>query len=250
MKPNIDTYADWYKDKFGHFIYDKNIKSQKDIGNKGTYLGKSTIVETFAKGKWVNTYGLNADGSVVDSFGKQYMDNFGQITITKGHIKIINNYTLSERLDDFQKSWVKKSDAIEKRYYGEKGFYNLGEDLGKASTYVKIGSALIAVGSVALGQPEGLVLAEGVYTFGDGLDNISTGIKIKKDIDKKNVKNVTINVVLSVGNEVVNKKIGKLDGIEKVSEIVTKNSNDFVIDQSKDAFMDDSDNPDSNKIKE
>jgi RHS repeat-associated protein len=259
VDPDGNSPFDWYKDKFGDYIYDKNIKSQMDLGKRGKYLGTKVKVETFSGSThnsetWINSYDLNADGSVVGSFGEVYQNNFGKITITKGGIKIINNYTLQERLEDIEKSWTKASHDIEMKYQGEKGFYRLGDDLGKASTYVKIGSGIIAVGSVITLQPEGLVVAEGVYVFGDGLDNISTGIQISKDINEGGFnKKVIINSTMSIGNEIINNKIGNLEGIEKVSEIVTKVAVDYSIDSSKDGLMNYSESentPDSNKIKE
>jgi RHS repeat-associated protein len=105
VDPDGNSPFDWYKDKFGNYIYDKNIKSQKDLGKRGKYLGPKVMVETFSGSKhnsetWINSYDLNADGSVVGSFaGQVYQDNFGKITITKGGIKIINNFTLEENID-------------------------------------------------------------------------------------------------------------------------------------------------------
>ncbi|OWP73980.1 RHS repeat domain-containing protein, partial [Flavobacterium oreochromis] len=102
IDPNGKGPFDWYKNKYGNYVYDKNVKSQADVGDKGTYKGDVVVLnQQTSKGQWMNTFQLNADGSVVDSFGKNYMDNFGEFTIGSSGVKVINEHTFEEKWEEY-----------------------------------------------------------------------------------------------------------------------------------------------------
>ncbi|POR20289.1 hypothetical protein BWK58_14055 [Flavobacterium columnare] len=102
IDPNGKGPFDWYKNKYGNYVYDKNVKSQADVGDKGTYKGDVLVLnQQTSKGQWMNTFQLNADGSVVDSFGKNYMDNFGEFTIGSSGVKVINEHTFEEKWEEY-----------------------------------------------------------------------------------------------------------------------------------------------------
>ncbi|HJS00411.1 MAG TPA: RHS repeat-associated core domain-containing protein, partial [Flavobacterium sp.] len=82
IDPNGKSPFDWYKNKLGNYVYDKNIKSQKnldDAGIDGDYLTNPTL-HHYVNGQGVNSYQLNADGTVWDNY-TTYMDNFGEIEV-------------------------------------------------------------------------------------------------------------------------------------------------------------------------
>ncbi|MBF6657303.1 RHS repeat-associated core domain-containing protein [Flavobacterium columnare] len=102
IDPNGKGPFDWYKNKYGNYVYDKNVKSQADVGDKGTYKGDVVVLnQQTSNGQWMNTFQLNADGSVVDSFGKNYMDNFGEFTIGSSGVKVINEHTFEEKWEEY-----------------------------------------------------------------------------------------------------------------------------------------------------
>ena len=113
IDPNGKGPFDWYKNKFGNYVYDKNVKSQGDVGDNGAYKGEVVILDhkTTSTGQWINTYQLNADGTVVDSFGKQYMDNFGEFSIGNSGVKVINEHTFEEQWDEYVTNRLYKASA-------------------------------------------------------------------------------------------------------------------------------------------
>ncbi|MBD3581321.1 DUF6443 domain-containing protein [Flavobacterium selenitireducens] len=63
IDPDGMSATDWYKDKKGIMQFDPNVKSQADLGNKGTYVG-ATDKQTTASG---GTADFRKDGSIMYS---------------------------------------------------------------------------------------------------------------------------------------------------------------------------------------
>ncbi|MGB0897221.1 MAG: RHS repeat domain-containing protein [Flavobacteriaceae bacterium] len=99
VAPDGNAPYDWYKNKLSHYVYDENIKSQKDLNDRGiggTYKGETVMLDRYRGNEGLNRYQLNADGSVWDN-NQAWDNNFGEISIGKSGVKIINEYTVSEK---------------------------------------------------------------------------------------------------------------------------------------------------------
>jgi RHS repeat-associated protein len=123
IDPDGNEPYDWYKDKNGNFIYDKYVFSQQSLisaGIEGTYLEDASI-HHFRNGVGINTFQLNNDGTVWDN-NRAYMDNFGEINIGTTGVKIINEYTFSEKWDDYVSSNLFRASAAVRRTEGQNLF--------------------------------------------------------------------------------------------------------------------------------
>lgn len=78
--------------------------------------------------------------------------------------------SITERLSNFGQSvdagLMSMQGNSTSEYQGTSGMMEFSEDLGKASTYVKVGGAIIVVGGVVTAQPE--IVAGGVAVYDVG----------------------------------------------------------------------------------
>lgn len=99
---------DWKKDQEGNFIYDADLTEEnasERLEEGEEYLGKSyqlNIVSNDEKQTVRNTFSLNEDGSVDDTKGNHWNDNFGVISLgTKNGESIVNTWSLSDIWNSF-----------------------------------------------------------------------------------------------------------------------------------------------------
>jgi len=60
IDPDGMKARDWFKDLNGVMQYDPNVKSQEDLGDKGTYVGETHNETTTSRG----TANYRKDGSI------------------------------------------------------------------------------------------------------------------------------------------------------------------------------------------
>ena len=148
--------------------------------------------------------------------GKQ--NGFGEklINIETYYIATVN---ISPEISSFEQA----QDAIkrlDRRYYGEKGFLNLGNDLSKGSTYVKLASPFVAI---TAGPNAGVL----TYELGDFMENVGTFTDIVSDISNEDWDGLK-NEMGGLGiQKVTNYGISKLS-LEKPIEIGVKANLDIL----------------------
>jgi len=198
-----------------------------------------------------NIYKFLHGGTVkLDTYGKHKGEYFVERNITvagqKGGGNMLSeaiimpethyDWGVVKKLNAFDESLVGHSDpsGTGGEYSGKKGFDELGDDLGKGSTYVKAGSAIVVGAGVVTAQPE--IVAGGVagYEFGSAMGQVSTGVKVISDIDKGNVGNAVTRVAGEIAGSAASRAIGGTEGVNEVNKFVTKAVTDFSIDKIKD----------------
>ena len=110
-----------------------------------------------------------------------------------------------------------------------------GEDLGKSSTYVKAGGAVIVTGGVITGNPALVTGGVTVYKVGDNMDNVSTAISICNDFAKGNNAKAVKDITIKAASFGIEKYIDTKIPIETQVEVntITKYSVDKVIGKMK-----------------
>lgn len=115
------------------------------------------------------------------------------------------------------------------RYYGEKGFQRLGEDLSESSTYVKAGGTAVAGIGVVTGQPEVVAAGAYIYKVGDSMDITASAIKAIDAVSNGD-KGTAIIEAAGVG---ASSLVGR--GAEKIKDPASKMVREVIGDNAVDA---------------
>ena len=140
------TGMDWYKDKDGNYVHDKNLNNENKgnkLGEGEKYIGKTYKINVNKGKKNEYNYTLNEDGSFTDSRGKEYEAGSGEFDpgFKSGHkIDNTNSVFTADDLYEYAMNALPVAASVD---------ITVGSDAGGGSDIVPIGGVAIFQGDDA-----------------------------------------------------------------------------------------------------